>query len=322
MLHSHPQFRSRDIDEVKAHFRVRGQASHMELPGGRRRGEFVANAVRTQDATLLYTRYDDPITMGFEASGHIHIGYQVHEVSQVVCDGKVTDNGMHQAGCLVPDQQDWSVQNPNGFQVLLLRLSTEVLQRKLSAFLGEPGVRLDLRQPAAADAISAMRLRTSVFDFAHDVNVADKRFLPQLIASATEEIFQGVLASLSEQLLAAERAPPAPSVPQLGQVEQYIVAHYTEPLTIETLANVSGVSARSVFAHFRSRYGCTPQAYLERIRLDLAHFLLPGCKDQDALARIALQCGFSSPAHFERAYRKKFGEFPALPPAARHRAGR
>jgi AraC-like DNA-binding protein len=322
MLQSHPQFRSRDIDEVKTHFRVRGQDSHMELPGGGQRTEFVANAVRTEDATLLYTRYDDPITMGFEASQNIHIGYQVHEVSQVVCDGHVIDNGIHQAGCLVPDQQSWSVQNPNGYQVLLLRLSTEALQRKLSAFLGSEGVRLDLRQPAAADAANAMRLRASVFDFAHEVDVADRRFLPQLVACATEEICQGVLTGLSEQLLAAERAPPAPSLLQLGQVEQYIVAHYTEPLTIETLAKISGVSGRSVFSHFQSRYGCTPQAYLDRIRLDIAHFLLPGCKDQDAVARVALQCGFPSPAHFERAYRKKFGELPALPPAARHRAGR
>jgi AraC-like DNA-binding protein len=322
MLQSYRLFRSSNIDEVKAQFLVRGQDSHMELPGGRQRSEFVANAARAPDATLLYTRYDNPITMGFDASSNIHIGYQVHEVSQVVLEGKAIENGIHQSGCLVPDQRPWSVQNPHGFQVLLLRLGTDALQRKLAAFLGAERGRLDLRQPAMADASRAAELRASVFNFARELDVTDRRFLPQLAATATDEICLVVLTGLSEQVLEAERAPAAPSALQLGHVEQYIVANYAKPLTIEALAEISGVSGRSVFNHFLSQYGCTPHAYLERIRLDMAHFSLPGCEDQNAVTLIALQCGFPSLADFERAYRDRFGQLPTLPPAARYRAGR
>src|SRR5437773_7353907 len=59
---------------------------------------------------------------------------------------------------------------------------------------------------------------------------------------------------LCEQFVEAERSPAAPSAVQLGQVEQYIVANYAKPLTVETLAEISGVSAQSVLSHFRSRY--------------------------------------------------------------------
>jgi AraC-like DNA-binding protein len=322
MLQSYPLFRSRNMDEVKAQFLVRGQDSRMELAGGRPRGEFVANAARAQDATLLYTRYDNPITMGFDASSNIHIGYQVHEVSQVVLDGKAIENGIHHSGCLVPDQLPWSVQSPNGFQVLLLRLDTDALQRKLAAFLGVERARLDLRQPAMADPSRAAKLRASVFNFARELDVADRRFLPQLTATATEEICLGVLTDLSEHVLEAERTPAGPSALQLGQVEQYIVANFAKPLTVEALAEISGVSGHSVVSHFLSRYGCTPYAYLERIRLDMAHFSLPGCEDQNALRLVALQCGFPSLANFERAYRDRFGQLPTLPPAVRYRAGR
>jgi transcriptional regulator GlxA family with amidase domain len=214
------------------------------------------------------------------------------------------------------------VQNPHGFQVLLLRLGTDALQRKLAAFLGAERGRLDLRQPAMADASRAAELRASVFSFARELDVTDRRFLPQLAATATDEICLGVLTGLSEQVLEAERTPAAPSALQLGQVEQYIVANYAKPLTIEALAEISGVSGRSVIDHFLSRYGCTPHAYLERIRLDMAHFSLPGCEDQNAVTLIALQCGFPSLANFERAYRDRFGQLPTLPPAARYRAGR
>jgi AraC-like DNA-binding protein len=322
MLQSYPLFRSCNMDEVKAQFLVRGQDSHMELAGRRQRSEFVANAARAQDATLLYTRYDKPITMGFAASSNIHLCYQVHEVSQVVLDGKAIENGIHQSGCLVPDQRPWSVQNPNGFQVLLLRLGTDALRRKLAAFLGAERATLDLRQPAMADPSRAAKLRASVFNFARELDVADRRFLPQLVATATEAICLGVLTDLGEHVLGAERTPAGPSALQLGQVEQYIVTNFAKPLTVETLAEISGVSGRSVFSHFLSRYGCTPYAYLERIRLDMAHFSLPGCEDQNALSLVALQCGFPSLANFERAYRDRFGQLPTLPPAVRYRTGR
>jgi len=316
MLQSFPQLRSRNIDEVKALFLVRGQDSHIDLPGGRRRSEFVANMVSFGEATLLFTGYGAPIAMGFDPSADFFLGYQVHEVSQVVVEGKVIENDIEQSGCLVPRNRPWCVRSPNGFQVLLLRLTANALQRRLAAFLGSERARLDLRQPSIADPGRAGKLRASVFDFADDVNLADRRFLPQLAANAIEDICLQVLTSLCEPVLKAERAPAAPSAVQLGRVEQHIVANFAKPLTVATLAEVSGVSARCVFNHFLLRYGCTPHEYLERVRLDMAHFMLSACDTPDAVAPVALQCGYSSLGHFERAYRANYGE---LPPPLRRR---
>ena len=305
--------RSRSLEEIKAIFRVYGQDSHMDLPGGRQRSEFVANAVRFPEASLLFTGYDSPIMMGFDPSSDLFLGYQLRDVSQVVVEGKVIENGIHHCGCLIPHNRAWSVRNPHGFQVLLLHLSTATLQRKLSAFLGSDHARLDLRQPAIAEAGSTARLRASVFELAREVEGADRRFLPQLGASAIEAICLGILLSLSEKVLTAERAPAAPSALQLGYLEQYIVANYTQTLTVETLAKISGVSGHSVFSHFLARYGCTPYAYLEQIRINMAHFMLAGRNDRDAVTSVALQCGFPSLTEFERAYRKAFGRPPVGP---------
>jgi transcriptional regulator GlxA family with amidase domain len=119
-----------------------------------------------------------------------------------------------------------------------------------------------------------------------------------------------ILTCLSEQYLEAERSPAAPSAVQLGRVEQYIVANYGQSLTVETLAEISGVSARSVFRHFRSRYDCTPHQYLERIRLEMSYVKLLACRDKESVGSVALDCGFQSLRHFEQAYRNQFGERP------------
>jgi transcriptional regulator GlxA family with amidase domain len=97
----------------------------------------------------------------------------------------------------------------------------------------------------------------------------------------------------------------------LGRVEEYIFANYARPLSVETLAQVSGVSGRSVFRHFLSRYGCTPHDYLETVRLDMARAKLPAYRDRGSVASIALRCGFPSLNHFAQAYRKRFGELPS-----------
>jgi transcriptional regulator GlxA family with amidase domain len=200
------------------------------------------------------------------------------------------------------------VHSPDGYEVLILRVAGESLRRKMSALLGAERVRLDLRQPSAARGDRV--LRDISLDFACELDAVDPMFLPALVAHSTEEICVRILRSLSEQVLEAERAPAAPSAVQLGQVEQYLVANYAKPLTVENLAAVSGVSAGSVFRHFRARYDCTPHQYLEKIRLEMAYAGLMSCRNLNSVGSIALSCGFHSRRTFEQAYLKQFGERP------------
>jgi AraC-like DNA-binding protein len=320
LLQSYPALRSRNLDVIKTAFSVNALGNPVRLPAGRPRDEFIANAARFQDGALVFIRYDSPITIEVDPCGDFLIGYQIREVSEVAVDGEVIANGALQAGCLIPKERAWSVQNPSGYEVLILRVATATLRRKLSALLGSEGVRLDLLQPSSA-GITGTLLRESVFRFAKQLDVADRRFLPLLVANATEDICLGILTCLSEQFLDAARLPAAPSDVQLGRVEQYLVANYARPLTVETLAEVSGVSGRCVFQHFLSRYGRTPQEYLGRIRLGMAHAKLSVSFEQDAVASVALQCGFPNLSHFEQAYRDRFGEPPA-PMAAQRRPRR
>jgi AraC-like DNA-binding protein len=221
----------------------------------------------------------------------------------------VIENRARDAGCLIPGDRAWRVRNPNGFMVLLLRVASATLQRKLSALLGSDCARLDLRQPSSAGDHRTL-LRDAAIGFARELDDVDPIFLPSLVVNATEAICIGMLTCVSEPYLEAERSPAAPSSAQLGRVEQYIVANYAKPLTVETLAEISGVSGRSVFQHFRSRYDRTPYQYLDRIRLDMAYVKLLVCRDENALGSVALDCGFRSLRHFEQAYRTQFGKDP------------
>jgi transcriptional regulator GlxA family with amidase domain len=151
-----------------------------------------------------------------------------------------------------------------------------------------------------------------IFDLTRAVESAEQRFLPNLVTASLDDISLRLFTCFSPKILAAESSPAAPSTVQLGRVEQYLVAHYSEPVTLERLADISGVSARSVVWYFRIRYGCTPQRYLERVRLQMAHLQLRVFSG-NSVESVALQCGFPSLAAFKCSYAQQFG----MPPVPR-----
>jgi AraC-like DNA-binding protein len=309
MLEAFPETRSRDISEIEAAHRATAYGDRVDLPRGRPRHELIANAARFNDAAMIFSAYDDPISFGFKGASCIRLNYQIHRVSEVTLEGRVIASSP--AGYLVPNDRPWSVRHTTGYRSLSMRVAGEALQRKLSALLGSDRARLDLRQPSTADARSTQSLRESVFNFAKQLEVGDPRFRSLLVESAIDDICLKILTGLSDQVLKLDRSPAAPSDLQLGRVEQYIVANFTRPLSVETLAEIADVSALSVFQHFRSRYGCTPNEYLGKIRLEMAHVRLLSCHDKNAAASVALQCGFPNLSLFEHAYCRRFGERPS-----------
>ena len=308
LLQSYPELRTRNRDVIVEALRASGYGTRIELPSGGSPDQFTVRKVDFEKIGLSFVRYDSPITIAVNPCDDILIGFQIRKVSEIAIDGEVMQNTVSDAGCLVPEQRPWTVHSPDGYEVLILRVVGESLRRKTSALLGEDRARLDLRQPSAAGGDRVVRGVT--LNFARELDAVDPAFLPALVAHSTEEICVSILRSLSEQVLEAERAPAAPSDVQLGQAEQYLVANYAKPLTVENLAAVSGVSARSVFCHFRGRYDCTPHQYLEKIQLEMAYAGLLSCRDLNSVGAIALSCGFHSRRSFEHAYLKKFGERP------------
>ncbi len=321
LLQTYPELRTRDLDAVGAAFKLKAFAGGADLSAARAGGEFVFRAANFKQAGLSRVGYDSSIMLEVQPSRDILIAYQLREVSEVLVEGEVIESGVVHPGCLIPSERPWSVQNPCGYQVLMLRVDTETLLRKQLALLGTDHARLELRQPRSAGATRAL-LRELVLNFAKELDVVDRCFVPSLVVNAVDEICLGILTSLSEHYLEAERAPAAPSVAQLARVEEYIAENYQRPLTLEALVEISGVSARSVLRHFLPRHGYTLHDYLARIRLTMAQANLPAYRDEATVASVALRCGFSSVHQFMQAYRNRFGKSPTVPlgerPPGRH----
>ncbi len=82
-----------------------------------------------------------------------------------------------------------------------------------------------------------------------------------------------------------------------------------ESLSIESMAEVTGVSQSHFIRLFKASTGKSPHAYYDELRMQLAVHLL---KTTDyTIAQVAQRCGFSDQSYFSRRFRQSFHVSPS-----------
>lgn len=113
---------------------------------------------------------------------------------------------------------------------------------------------------------------------------------------------------------AFDAEPRSPAVPfYVRHVESYIRDHAREPITIDDLVTVGGVSARSIYDGFRRFRSATPMGYLKTVRLDLARDFLVKRRRGRAISvtEAAIAAGYTDLSLFSRHYKARFRELPS-----------
>jgi AraC-like DNA-binding protein len=129
-----------------------------------------------------------------------------------------------------------------------------------------------------------------------------------------------VLAPLVEQeiLWRLLTGPHGAMVRQIGQPDsalahvsraiRWIRDNYAEPMRVQDLARLAGMSPPAFHRHFRAVTTLSPLQYQKRIRLQEARTLLVSRAGE--VAGIGHLVGYDSPSQFNREYRRLFGAPP------------
>ncbi len=123
-----------------------------------------------------------------------------------------------------------------------------------------------------------------------------------------------LLLNLSIRLLQADRSlnprNSSGTLPAkaLTRVIEYLHSHYTEDITLRSLATESDLSPFHLCRSFRSSMGVSPWQYLKDLRLSKSRLDL--LTSDSSITTIALQLGFNSSSHFSTAFRQSYGISP------------
>jgi AraC-like DNA-binding protein len=204
----------------------------------------------------------------------------------------------------------------------------------------DDGAYLMLRVPwlaagALAEAISGLRAADLRFEALTPVSAAAGQsfartavfIIGQLLTSGATEVHPLILQQMTGLVAAVflETFPnttmtlgyaPGPGWVLPANVRRaagFIDAYADQPVTLDQIAAVAGVSGRALQYAFRRHYGTTPIGYLRQVRLERAHAQLQAADPADGttVAAVARQWGWASPAQFAAAYRHRFG----IPPS-------
>lgn len=94
---------------------------------------------------------------------------------------------------------------------------------------------------------------------------------------------------------------------KINLAQDYIEKHLAEALTVEQLAAIASFSPFHFQRIYRQITGESLYAYIKRLRLEKAAFLLLGNKER-SIQDIALSLGFANQASFAKAFKGKFGK--------------
>lgn len=95
---------------------------------------------------------------------------------------------------------------------------------------------------------------------------------------------------------------------QVKRAIRWLRQNYAEPMRIERLAEVAGMSETSLHRHFKAVTAMSPLQYQKQIRLQEArHRLLSEGRD---VAGVGFSVGYDSPSQFSREYARLFGRPP------------
>jgi AraC-like DNA-binding protein len=108
------------------------------------------------------------------------------------------------------------------------------------------------------------------------------------------------------------RAPRATALPRdVASVLDWCRGHAHEPVRLTALAEVAGVPARTLEAHFRRFLGVTPMTWVRQARLERARCALLVPDGRTSVSQVALDCGFTQLGRFAAQYCARFGELPS-----------
>jgi hypothetical protein len=171
-------------------------------------------------------------------------------------------------GAIVSPGMKFGVRLAESYETLLILFKPQALLSKLVAITGQPidaPLKFHPLQNYARPAAKALREHLLLLVETLAVSAAP---LPKLLLTEYEETLAVMCLHANRHNHSHLLERPAPDVAlwQVRRAEEYIAANGRRAISIEELADVTGVSALSLFRSFKRGRGYSPRQFMARLR--------------------------------------------------------
>ena len=310
-LHRFPVFRTSNPEELRQLAAKLFGAAQIDL-GSLDNFEARVNLIRMQETGLAFGATSADLTIDRLATDFIRLQIARRGHATISAGGRTTDISDRQFAITPAGARSRNVCQA-GHECLMLRLNEPALLQRLTALLGaKPKGEMTFEAAIGAGQPHAQVLSHLILFFSQQLDSAASR-LPAAVCLELEQAVQIAFLYASRHafshLLENQESMPAPWV--VRRIEEFIEAHWQEPITIDRLAAEAGVSARAIFRAFERSRGYSPMAFAKTIRLKRAREILMSGDPGVNVTATAFKSNFASPSRFAKDYRDVFGELPS-----------
>lgn len=248
------------------------------------------------------------VAIDCEYPGSYEINIPLAGVLESRGDGGVVVSGPGQASVFSADTPNRITRWDATCSVLGVKFDRDHLEREADRILGAP-LRSRLVLPDQIDLTGSAgdwrRLVVSLSDQLEGASSLTNPLVSQQLAGAVTAAFVLAVSPPSEE------AAPAPRPGMVRRVLDALHDDPSRPWTAADMAEIAGTSVRRMQETFADYVGSSPSATLLDIRLDRAHTELAAGGSGVTVTDVAFRWGFSSPARFAAAFRKRYGITPS-----------
>lgn len=237
--------------------------------------------------------YQPMVCLMLQGAKQVMIGDQVIRYDPATCF--IASLELPASGCIV----EASVTKP--YIAVSLTLDTEMLAALLTELPQQPRGEAAAfgTRPVTPQMLEAWGQLLALLDTPEDIAMLgparEREVLYRLIQGPDGEMLRQI-ARIDSRLSQVRRA--------IG----WLQAHYDQPVRIEMLADLAGMSLASFHRHFKAATAMSPLQFQKVLRLQAARRLLA---TRCEASRAAYQVGYESASQFSREYARLFGAPPA-----------
>jgi AraC-like DNA-binding protein len=329
LLERVPLFHSRDLEEARAFYAVKGTRFEASRSGKEEAAPHVrVNGLYLTKLWFGYVQYEgtsvalrlSPNSSSFRAVDgkagalgdyYLHVPLQGRIEAEIA--GSVIDCS-RACGVAISPGVEQVVRAQPGSARLAVSIRGDALNRQLAALLGrepaqpvrfDPAVRLEERHGRSLVGM----LHWTALDFDLDGSILAN----PLIASQFEQFVMNwlLLAQPSSYSDCLRQRGPQIAPRDVRRATDFIHANLAGPVTLPDLVDASGAAGRTLLKHFRDVHGVSPMRYLRNLRMERVREEL-ATGSPHPVGAVAMRWGFAHAGRFSVEYRSRFGESPSV----------
>ena len=251
----------------------------------------------TEDISLIQAQYQE-----FAFQRHYHLDFHVGLITQgqqkFVYKGTSHHVGAGQVVIMPPDElHDGHSKLDSGYQVSVFAVSPKWFQD-----LADPkqnGHTLGFSELILSDQAAFLQLR-SLHGLLINQNIS------QLAQDCLP--FEGFSTIVDRYAKFGSKSDIKLGNQSIDALKDYLMANLDQPVRLEQLSELCGLTTTQFQRHFKNKMGITPYAWLSRLRMEQSMRLI---KSGICGTKVAHQVGFYDQAHFSKAFKTTFGVPPS-----------